>query len=98
MSLTVVVTRDVSARYRGFLSSIMPEISPGVYVSPDISAAVRERMWAIVEDWWGEDPGTAAVLVFPDRNAVGRLCIRTLGSPPVALSEVSGIHLVVRSS
>ena len=35
MPMTVVVTRDVEARYRGFLASAMLEIAPGVYVSPD---------------------------------------------------------------
>ena len=31
MPMTVVVTRDFEARYRGFLTSIMLEIAPGVY-------------------------------------------------------------------
>lgn len=32
MSLTVVVTRDVQNRYRGFLGSVMLEVSAGVYI------------------------------------------------------------------
>ena len=31
MPMTIVVTRDVPDRYRGFLASIMPEAGPGVY-------------------------------------------------------------------
>jgi len=38
MPLTVIVTHDVEARYRGFLTSVMLEISAGVYVAPDMSA------------------------------------------------------------
>ena len=43
--MTVVVTRDVESRYRGFLASAMLEVAPGVYVSPDLSNGVRERIW-----------------------------------------------------
>ena len=45
MPMTMVMTRDVAARYRGFLASVMPEIAPGVYVSPELSKGVRERIW-----------------------------------------------------
>ena len=34
MPMTVVVTRDVEARYRGFLTSIMLEIAPGFMLRP----------------------------------------------------------------
>lgn len=37
MALTTIVTRDVEARYRGFLTSVMLEVSAGVYVAPDLS-------------------------------------------------------------
>jgi CRISPR-associated protein Cas2 len=37
VSLTVVITRDVEMRYRGFLGSTMLEIAPGVYISPRMS-------------------------------------------------------------
>lgn len=30
MAITMIVTRDVEARYRGFLTSVMLEISAGV--------------------------------------------------------------------
>jgi len=96
MALTLIVTRDVAARYRGFLASVMPEVAPGVYLSPDVSAAVRERIWAVMEAWWDHAPGSALILAYADREAVGRLAIRTLGTPPVALRDVCGVHMVVR--
>lgn len=34
MPMTVVVTRDVPDRFRGFLVSVMLEIAPGVYTAP----------------------------------------------------------------
>jgi CRISPR-associated protein Cas2 len=50
--MTIVVTRDVLDRYRGFLASAMPEVAPGVYVSPELSRGVRERVWGVVAEWW----------------------------------------------
>ena len=45
MPMTVIVTRDVEPRYRGFLASAMLEIAPGVYVAPDLSSGVaRARL------------------------------------------------------
>ena len=55
--MTVVVVRDVADRYRGFLASIMPEVAPGVFVSPDLSRGVRERLWAVLSKWWDGAPG-----------------------------------------
>ncbi|NNM74142.1 type I-E CRISPR-associated endoribonuclease Cas2e [Enterovirga aerilata] len=63
MPMTVVVTRDVADRYRGFLSSIMPEAAPGVFVGAELSKGVRERLWTVLSDWWPprpSHPGPAA--------------------------------------
>jgi hypothetical protein len=50
MPLTVVITRDVEDRYRGLLGSAMLELAPGVYAQPRMSAGVRGRIWAVVEE------------------------------------------------
>ena len=42
--MTVVVTRNVPGRYRGFLASCMLEVAPGVYTNPGMTRAVRERV------------------------------------------------------
>lgn len=97
MPMTVVVTRDVADRYRGFLASIMPEVAPGVYVSPELSKGVRERIWAVVEDWWASMPGGSVVLLWKDDAAAGHLALRTLGLPPRELSDLDGALLVRRS-
>lgn len=96
MSLTIVVTRDVENRYRGFLTSIMLEIAPGVYVSPRLTAAVRERIWAVVSDWWSALGRGAVVMVWQDRSAPGGLQIRTLGEPPKTIVDADGVLLVRR--
>ena len=39
MPMAMIVTRNVETRYRGFLTSVILEVAPGVYVAPDLSAA-----------------------------------------------------------
>jgi CRISPR-associated protein Cas2 len=95
MPMTVVVTRDVAARYRGFLASVMPEIAPGVYVAPELAKGVRERIWKVAQDWWATMPGAALVIAWKDTSAPGGLGIQFLGVPPVDLADLDGI-LVVR--
>lgn len=96
MPMTVVVTRDVADRYRGFLASIMPEIGPGVFVSPELSRGVRNRMWAVLSGWWDDIPGGSLMLVWKDETAAGRLGLLTLGLPPRTLADLDGILLVRR--
>ena len=71
MPMTVVVTRDVEARYRGFLASAMLEVAPGVYLSPDLSAGVRERVWTVVRDWHRTLGRGALVMIWRDPSASG---------------------------
>ena len=92
--MTVVVTRDVVDRYRGFLASTMPQAAPGVYVSPELSRAVRERLWTVLENWWRDLPGGSILMVWKDDTAPGRLGLATLGLPKVQLADVEGTLLV----
>ena len=96
MPLTVIVTRDVEARYRGFLTSVMLEISAGVYVAPDMSAAVRDRVWNVLTDWWDTLRRGSLVMVWRDRTATGHLRIETLGEPPKTIVDADGILLAKR--
>lgn len=96
MPLTVIVTRDVEARYRGFLTSVMLEISAGVYVAPDMSHGVRNRVWAVLTEWWETLRRGSLVLVWRDKTATGHLRIETLGEPPKKIVDADGILLVKR--
>ncbi len=98
MPMTLVVTRDVANRYRGFLASVMPEVAPGVYVSPALSRAVRKRTWTVLADWWGNMPGGSILMAWKDDTAPGRLGLSVLGLPPVRLADVEGVLLVHRPS
>ena len=94
MPMTVVVTRDVADRFRGFLASAMPEAAPGVYVAPELSRAVRERVWTVLESWWRDRPGGSILMAWKDDGAPGRMGLAVLGVPPVQLADVEGVLLV----
>ena len=94
--MAMVVTRNVEARYRGFLASLMLEIAPGVYVAPDLSASVRMRVWKVLSDWWAALGTGSVVLIWRDTKAIGRLRIKTLGEPPKEIVDADGVLLVKR--
>lgn len=96
MPLTVIITRDVESRYRGFLTSVMLEISAGVYVAPDMSSGVRERVWDVLANWWETLRRGSLVMVWRDKTAAGHLRIETLGEPPKTIVDADGILLVKR--
>ncbi len=96
MPLTMVVTRDVEPRYRGFLTSVMLEVSAGVYVAPDLSTGVRDRVWSVLSDWHAVLARGAIVMVWRDGTAAGRLRIETLGEPPKKIVDADGVLLVKR--
>lgn len=93
---TMVVTRDVEDRYRGFLTSVMLEIAPGVYVSPQMSQGVRERVWSVLSDWWTALGRGSVVMTWRDTKAVGNLRILTLGIAPKEIVDADGVLLVKR--
>ena len=92
--MTVVVTINVEARYRGFLASVMLEIAPGVYTSPQMTSGIRERMWAVLCRWYDYLGQGSIVMTWRDPSAVGEQCIRSLGEPPKEIVDADGVHLV----
>ena len=93
---TVVITRDVEARYRGFLTSVMLEVAPGIYVSPQLSAGVRDRIWDVVSDWWSTLQRGSLVMIWRDTGAPGNLRIETLGEPAKEIVDADGVLLLKR--
>ena len=97
MSMTVAVTRNVSPRIRGFLASSMLELAPGVYSAPRLSPAVRDRIWAVLEDWFLMEKDASIVLLWADANLPGGQNVKSLGLPPVELVELDGMIVTRRS-
>ena len=96
MALAVLITRDVEDRYRGFLSSAMLELAPGVYASPSLSNRAREKIWSVVSDWHAQLGSGSLTLVFPDRQADGGLSVRNLGTPSRIPVRLDGALLSLR--
>lgn len=95
--MTVIVTRNVEARYRGFLASAMLEVAPGVYVSPDLSKGVRERVWSVLAKWHAHLGNGSVTLIVADTKATGGLLLDYLGEPPKEVWDGDGVLLVRQS-
>jgi CRISPR-associated protein Cas2 len=94
--MVVIVTRDVAARFRGFLASCMLEIAPGVYTAPKMSAAVRERVWGVLQEWWGTLSKGSIVMTWNSTQETAGQGLASLGIAPKKIVEYEGLHLVVR--
>jgi len=91
MSMTIIVTRNVSNRMRGFLASSMIELDAGVYTSPRMSAGVRERIWTVIKSWWKYENEASLVMVWADSTSTCGQTVKTLGIPTIELVELDGI-------
>lgn len=90
---TVIVTRNVSPRMRGFLASTMLELAPGVYSAPRQSPAVRERIWNVLDEWFALEQDASVIMLWREPAMPGEQAVRTLGIPPIKLVEVDGLIL-----
>lgn len=97
MSMTVVVTRNVSDRVRGFLASSMLELAPGVYSAPRISPAVRNRIWRVLVEWFPNETEASIVMVWVNSDMPCGQSVLTLGSPPVKIIEIDGLLTALRN-
>jgi CRISPR-associated protein Cas2 len=92
--MTVIVTVNVEARYRGFLASAMLEIAPGVYTSPNMTSGIRERIWEVLRRWYYELGQGAIVMTWRDPSGVGDQQVRSLGDAPKEIVDADGVYLV----
>lgn len=96
--MTVIATRDVTPRFRGFLASCMLEIGPGVYTAPRMTPAVRDRVWAVLEAWFAETRGGSIIMTWRDPSLPGGQRVLVLGSPPCDLVRYDGVFLAQKRS
>jgi len=96
MALTVIVTRDVEDRYRGFLSSALLEVAPATYASPHLTPRARDKIWSVLSDWHAQLGQGSICMVYPDANADGGIRIRSLGTPPRRAVRLDGMLLTLR--
>lgn len=96
MSQTIIVTRNVSDRVRGFLASSLLELVPGVYCGARTTSAVRQRLWDVLEDWFPAERDASIVMLWREPSVPGEQAVRILGAPPVDLVEHEGVILTRR--
>ncbi len=96
MGMTVIVTRDVEDRYRGFLASCMLEIAPGVYTSPRMNPATRDRIWRVLEGWFIALQRGSIIMTWRAPEEPGGQGLLQLGQPPKQFQVVDGLALVRR--
>jgi len=96
MPMVVIITRDVESRYRGFLGSVMLELAPGVYAHPRMSSGVRNRVWEVLSDWYGQLCRGSILMTWADSAAHGGLGLATLGEPPKEIVPHDAMLLVRR--
>lgn len=96
MPMVVVITRDVEARYRGFLGSVMLELSAGVYAHPRMSSGVRTRVWDVLAQWHGQLCRGSIVMTWNESAANGGLGLNVLGEAPKDIVAHDAMLLVRR--
>ncbi len=90
MPMTVVVTRSVSGRMRGFLASCMLEVAPGVYCAPRMSRGVRDRVKSVLDGWFPAERDASLVLLWADGSMPAGQGVYVLGTPPYELLDYDG--------
>jgi len=96
MAMTVVVTRNVRERFRGYLASCMCEVAPGVYTAPRMTVAVRDRVWDVLVSWFAHGEDASVVMTWPDAARPGGQEVRVLGAPRTEVVEHDGVYLARR--
>ena len=94
MAMTVIATNNVEDRYRGFLLSCMPEVGPGIYVSPRMSSAVRDRIWNVLAKWYESLQNGSILMAFSDSKSPSGLRVEALGIPQKDLVDFDGFLAV----
>jgi len=76
----------------------MLELAPGVYTAPRMNQRVRDQVWAVLVDWFGELRGGSIVMTWQDTTSTAGQSVALLGVPPISLVEHDGVVLSRRES
>ncbi|MBN1880447.1 type I-E CRISPR-associated endoribonuclease Cas2 [bacterium] len=95
--MTIVVTRNVAPRVRGFLASVMLEIAPGVYISPRLNQGVRERLLGVLDDYWMGQSDQGIVVCWESKQVPCGIDLKIWGSPVHSIEDIDGLFLCRRA-
>lgn len=95
--MVVICLNGVADRCHGYLRSIMLNVHTGVYVSMDLDAGSRDRVWAVLEDWWQWEPRGQAVMIYRDKSKPMEIDFRILGGTKRPMVEYEEQYALLRS-
>ena len=87
--MTVLVMENVSPSLRGECTRWLLEIKAGVFLGT-ISAAVRERLWALVQE---RSEGGDCLIAYSANNEQG-FCMEIWGNPRRTIVDFDGLQLI----
>ena len=87
--MTVLVMENVSPSLRGECTRWLLEIKAGVFLGT-ISAAVRERLWALVQK---RSEGGDCLIAYSANNEQG-FCMEIWGNPRRTIVDFDGLQLI----
>jgi len=96
--MIVICLTDTADRFHGFLRSVMLNVHPGVYVSMDLDAGSRDRVWGILDDWWRAEPRGSVIMVFRDKTKPMEIDFRILGGTKRDVIEYDDHYALVRNA
>lgn len=95
MSMTVIIVRNVAPRIHGYLSSLLLEVTPNVFVGPSVNPKVRGDLWRLLTEWQAA-LGGSIVMVWQDNAVAAGQQVAVLGDPPRKVINHEGALLVSR--
>ena len=93
--MIVVCASGTADRFHGFLRSVMLNLHPGVYVSVDLDAGSRQRIWEVLREWWEADGRGTVVMLWRDKNKPSAIDFDVFGAPKRDIVEYEG-HWALR--
>jgi CRISPR-associated endoribonuclease Cas2 subtype I-E len=63
-AVVVICVSAVADRFHGYLRSVMLNVHPGVFLSMDLDAGTRGRVFETVERWWNDEPRGSIVMIW----------------------------------
>ncbi|MTJ82386.1 MAG: type I-E CRISPR-associated endoribonuclease Cas2 [Telmatospirillum sp.] len=94
--MIVICLSDTADRFHGFLRSVMLNVHPGVYVSMDLDAGSRDRVWEILSNWWSAEPRGSAVMILRDKAKPMGIDFRILGGMKRDIFEYDEHYSLIR--
>ena len=93
--MILVCAVGTADRFHGFLRSVMLNPHPGVYVSVDLDAGSRVRIWEVLERWWQAEPSGTVVMLWRDPAKPMGIDFMSLGDTKREIAEFDG-HWALR--